>query len=207
MKTRESGMPDESLWSSFFDAKAVLARIMPASVQGDAVEFGCGYGTFTLPAARRTSGVLHALDIDPGMVEMTAAKTQREGLRNVRIVLHDFAAAGTGLPSASAGYAMLFNILHAEQPDALLHEAYRVLGADGVLGIMHWNYDPSTPRGPSMEIRPRPEQCRDWAISAGFELIEPGIVQLPPYHYGMMLKKPFSLVPECQLLQPGCCSE
>lgn len=27
---------------------------------------------------------------------------------------------------------------------------------DGRLGIMHWNHDPATPRGPSMTIRPRP---------------------------------------------------
>jgi ubiquinone/menaquinone biosynthesis C-methylase UbiE len=51
-------------------------------------------------------------------------------------------------------YAMLFNILHAEQPERLLREARRILAPHGLLGIIHWNYDPSTPRGPSMEIRP-----------------------------------------------------
>lgn len=49
--------------------------------------------------------------------------------------------------------------------------------------------DPATPRGPSMEIRPRPEQCRDWAVQQGFRLLPPGIVSLPPYHYGMTLER------------------
>ena len=87
-------------------------------------------------------------------------------------------------------YAMLFNILHAERPDVLLAEAYRILSPGGILGIIHWNYDPTTPRGPSMDIRPRPEQCRDWAIKEGFRLLTPGILNLPPYHFGMTLKRP-----------------
>ena len=84
---------------------------------------------------------------------------------------------------------MLFNILHAESPEHLLEEACRVLVPGGRLGIIHWNYDSRTPRGPSMEIRPRPEECRDWAIKAGFRLLDPGIINLPPYHYGMVLER------------------
>ena len=34
----------------------------------------------------------------------------------------------------------------------LLREARRVLEPGGLLGVMHWNYDPATPRGPSMDI-------------------------------------------------------
>jgi ubiquinone/menaquinone biosynthesis C-methylase UbiE len=182
-------MPEEALWDSFFDPSQVLDRLMPAGVLGEVVEFGCGYGTFTIPAARRTTGTIYALDIDPEMVALTAAKASQAGVTNVRATIRDFLTDGTGVPSASAGYAMLFNILHCEQPSILLREAYRVLAPGGSLGIMHWNYDPSTPRGPSMAIRPRPEQCRDWALATGFESTEPGIVPLPPYHYGMLLRR------------------
>jgi predicted methyltransferase len=109
----------------------------------------------------------------------------------VRVYLRDFVAEGTGLPPASVDYAMLFNILHAEQPERLLHESYRVLAPGGLMGIIHWNYDPTTPRGPSMDIRPRPEQCRGWAIKEGFRLLAPGgIVNLPPYHYGLAFQRP-----------------
>lgn len=187
MRTRESGMPEESLWTAFFTPKEVLRKLeLPTT--GDMVDFGCGYGTFTIPAAKITSGMVYALDIDPEMVAITEQKAKAVGLVNVRALVRDFVANGTGLPNASLEYVMLFNILHAEAPNTLLREAHRVLTPSGKLGIIHWNYDPTTPRGPTMDIRPRPEQCRHWAEQAGFRLLESGIIDLPPYHYGMVLE-------------------
>ena len=70
MKTRESGMPEESLWTTFFTPEEVLHKLgLPAA--GDVVDFGCGYGTFTIPAAKITSGMVYAFDIDPEMVAVT----------------------------------------------------------------------------------------------------------------------------------------
>ena len=54
---------------------------------------------------------------------------------------------------------MPFNILHLEKPEVLLKEAKRILTKNGKVGIIHWNYGSKTPRGPSMDIRPNPEQC------------------------------------------------
>ncbi len=187
MKTRESGMPDEEMWNTFFDAAAILATLGLTAACRDVLEFGCGYGTFTLPAARVVSGTVHALDIDPDMITHTQAKADAEGLGNVRCEVRDFVRDGTGLSRESVDFVMLFNILHAEDPACLLRESHRLLTPTGMLGIIHWNYDSSTPRGPSMHIRPRPEQCRDWAVQGGFRLMPPGILNLPPYHYGMTL--------------------
>ena len=55
MKTRESGMPEEEVWRQFFDAEAVLRALKLTEKCRDVVEFGCGYGTFTIPAARIVS--------------------------------------------------------------------------------------------------------------------------------------------------------
>lgn len=95
---------------------------------------------------------------------------------------------GSSLPDDSCEYVMLFNILHAEQPLKILAEAKRILTPGGRAGIIHWNYDPTTPRGPSLDIRPRPEQCQEWIKAAGFELIKPNI-NFPPFHYGMVGQK------------------
>ncbi len=182
------------MWAEFFDAEAVLRKLGLGSSCRDVAEFGCGYGTFTIPAARIVCGTVHAFDIDPEMIAGTKAKAQAAGLGNVRTYLRDFATDGLGLPDASVDYAMLFNILHAESPRGLLEEAYRVLAPGGRLAIVHWNYDPGTPRGPSMEIRPRPAECQGWAEDVGFRL--PGsIVPLPPYHYGMVLERPAKEIP------------
>jgi SAM-dependent methyltransferase len=190
MKARESGMPEEELWATFFEPEAVLRKLGLEPSCGDVVDFGCGYGTFTTAAARIVSGIVYALDIEPEMIRATQTKAESVGLHNVRSVLRDFVSDGTGLPPASVDYAMLLNILHVECPEVLLREVYRVLRPGGKLAIMHWNYDPTTPRGPSMDIRPRPEQCRNWAVQEGLRLPEPGIIALPPYHYGMTLERP-----------------
>lgn len=190
MKVRDSGMPDEQRWTEFFDPPAILARLGLTGSVGDAAEFGCGYGTFTIPAARIVAGTVFAFDIEPEMIAVTGQKAESAGLGNVRTHLRDFVELGTGLPDASVDYAMLFNILHAEDPVRLLKEAYRVLVPGSRAGIIHWNYDPSSPRGPSLDIRPRPEQCCAWAEEAGFSLISEQIIDLPPYHYGIVLRRP-----------------
>jgi SAM-dependent methyltransferase len=183
-------MPEEDLWTTFFTPEEVLDKLGLARQCGNVVDFGCGYGTFTIPAAQMVRGIVYALDIEPAMIAATAAKAQAAGLTNVVVRQRDFVAEGTGLGDASVDYAMLLNILHAEEPLVLLREAWRVLAPGGRLGIMHWNYDPATPRGPSMDIRPRPEQCRAWAEQAGFRLAGPDRIDLPPYHYGIVLVRP-----------------
>lgn len=189
MKIRESGMPDEETWLGFFDPASVLTKLGLTAACGDVVEFGCGYATFTIPVARIISGAIYAVDIEAKMIQTTQSKTSAAGLTNVRLCRRDFVAEGTGLADNTVDYAMLFNILHGESPTVLLREAYRVLVSGGKAGIIHWNYDPTTPRGPSMTIRPRPEQCKSWAEHVGFRLLQPGIMELPPYHYGIVLKK------------------
>lgn len=189
MKVRDSGMPDEKMWEGYFDARHILARLDFADSTADVVEFGCGYGTFTIAAARLTSGTVHALDIEPEMLRATATRAESLGLTNVRTVRRDFVGDGTGLSDESVGYAMLFNILHAEDPVGLLREAHRVLRPGGEVGVIHWVYDAATPRGPDLRIRPRPEQCRAWVQQAGFELAIP-LVSLPPYHYGLVGRRP-----------------
>ena len=188
MKGRESGMPEEDYWQSFFDADGVVETLFDAAgVAGDLVEFGCGYGTFTLPAARCTRGVVTALDIEPLMVARVRQKAEAQVLLNVRAEIRDFVSQGTGLVSATQSHAMIFNLLHLEQPLALLREAHRTLHCGGTVAVMHWRSDVPTPRGPSLDIRPRPEQCQAWLSAAGFTDIRQVDVQaFSPYHFALL---------------------
>src|SRR3989344_8122474 len=186
MKVRDSGMPNEEMWSEFFKPKMILRTLGIDNSVRDIVDFGCGYGTFTIPVAKFVKGKVYALDIEPEMIEETKRKAEEEKLGNVEVILRDFVSKGSGLKNDSVDYVMLFNILHTDKPERLLREAYRILREGGKLGIIHWNYDPTTPRGPSLEIRPKPEQCIEWAKAAGFA--NPERHNLPPYHYGIILK-------------------
>lgn len=181
-------MPDENVWQGFFDPGHALRLLALDEAIGDAVDFGCGYGTFAIPAAQIIRGQLHAFDIEPEMIAATRQKATAAGAANIRFHLGDFVSNGTGLVAGSVDYVMLFNLLHAEHPRGLLREAHRILRVGGQLAIMHWNYDPLTPRGPPLAIRPRPEQCRQWLAEEKFDVIKAG-VDLPPYHYGMVGRK------------------
>jgi ubiquinone/menaquinone biosynthesis C-methylase UbiE len=187
MKGRESGMPDEQEWDDFFDADRALSRMFDGMVDGDAVEFGCGYGTFTIPAAQRIRGVLSALDIEPEMVRLTADKATRFGLNNVRAEVRDFVSQGTGLPTASQAHAMIFNLLHIEDPIALLTEARRVVKPGGTVSVMHWRSDIETPRGPPREMRPSPEQCEPWLHSVGLTTTRSiDLADACPFHFAFV---------------------
>jgi ubiquinone/menaquinone biosynthesis C-methylase UbiE len=188
MKTRESGMPEEDRWESFFDPEVILRDLGLNRDCQTVVDLGCGYGTFSIPAARQISGAVHAFDIDPQMIEACREKVAAAGLSNIICQQRDFTVEGTGLGDQTADFVMLFNILHAENPHDLLKEAHRILIPGGKVGVIHWNYDPTTPRGPSMSIRPRPEQCQAWIQNAGFDLMKP-MLQFPPYHYGLVGQK------------------
>jgi ubiquinone/menaquinone biosynthesis C-methylase UbiE len=188
MKTRESGMPPEEMWQSFFDPNGVLTKLGLDSNCRDVLEFGCGYGTFTIPAAQRIRGTVYAIDIEPEMLAITGAKSKAFGAANIELLQRDFVVDGSGLADRTVDYVMLFNILHAQERMALLREARRVLRPHGKLAIIHWNFDASTPRGPSMSIRPKPGECRAWAEEVGFAAISPAEIDLPPYHYGLVLE-------------------
>ncbi len=189
-KTRESGMPEEEIWRRFFDPDSILKALGVSSKHAHAAEFGCGYGTFTIPIAHLIDGTVYAFDIDKEMVNTTRAKAHQHGLNTIHVEQRDFVAEGTGLADETIDYAMIFNILHAEEREKMLREAWRILKAQGKLAVIHWNYDPATPRGPSMEIRPKPEQCRHWAEKIGFQSQSEEPIDLPPYHYGWIFFKP-----------------
>ena len=187
MRGRQSGMPDEDYWNTFFNVELALDELMGKTpILGDLVEFGCGYGTFTFAAAKRMNGIVTALDIDAELVEFTKSKSLQLDIKNISAERRDFTLAGTGLPDSSQSHAMIYNLLHLEDPVSLLREAFRVLRSGGILSVMHWRSDIDTPRGPSLNIRPKPEQCTRWLEEAGFNNIQPAdITASCPYHFGL----------------------
>lgn len=185
MKVRESGMPDQAQWESYFDPPMILAKLGLTETDRDLVEFGSGYGTFTIAAAALVARTVFAFDIDQSISSAAAARAENLGLTNIEFIARDFIADGTGLADGAADYAMVFNILHTDDPVELLREAGRNVRPSGRVGVIHWNYDPETPRGPPMVIRPRPQDCARWAEAAGLKCGP--LIDLPPYHYGFVM--------------------
>ncbi|MCI0331715.1 MAG: class I SAM-dependent methyltransferase [Planctomycetes bacterium] len=175
MKIRDSGMPDEAYWESLFDVPLILSRLGIERFH-DVAELGCGYGTFSVPIARAISGTLYTYDVDPDMIART--KERATGLRIV-CEQRDVMDSGFGV---KVDAVLLFNILHCEQPIKLLRYA---ASAGREVCVIHWRHA-DTPRGPSFDIRPYPEQIIEWGREAGLEPSS-DVIDLPPWHYGIRL--------------------
>lgn len=189
MLIRESGMPAQAYWETLFDVPLILDAFGftsdSAAPAGDIAELGCGYGTFTLPLAQRTRGTVHTFDIDPAMVATTTARATAAGLTNLRASVRDVFTTGYGLPPAGCSAALLFNILHAEDPVALFRSARDLVRPGGGVAVIHWRSDLPTPRGPSLAIRPTPAQILTWANTAGGLTAPAAPLDLPPWHFGL----------------------
>jgi len=189
MKVRDSGMPNEAPWDSLFDVDLILERLDIDASLVDVAELGCGYGTFSLPVAERISGTLHTCDIDAAMVARTNERVVHAGLANVVVECRDVVTREFGLLPASQHGCLLFNILHYADPAVLLRSAARCLRPGGRLFAIHWRHDPATPRGPSLQMRPRPEQVMAWAAESEVLDLVSEVLDLPPWHYGLVFAR------------------
>ncbi len=185
MKILESGMPEETYWESLLDVERILRRLGVDDALKNVVEVGCGYGTFTIPVAQRVHGRLTAIDIDPNMVARTQSRVKDAGLKNVVCRQADVLKDGFGVRPASQDGCLLFNILHGEHAARLLAVSANIVRAGGMLFVIHWRYDPATPRGPNMAIRPRPADIVAWAEDVGALHWCGAVIDLPPWHYGL----------------------
>ncbi len=190
MKYRESGMPSEDLWNTFFTPTEVLKKLGIDNQIETLIDVGCGYGTFLIPATTLIRGKVVGIDIDKEMINICKDKINANNVSCVDLIHGDILTEDTMKLlrdyKDKIDYITLFNILHGEEPLTLLKTAYDALNDNGKIGVIHWKNE-ETPRGPSMEIRPKPEMIIDWAEKTGFVLENQ--VDLLPYHFGLVFIK------------------
>lgn len=178
MRILDSEMPTEDYWEFLFDVPLIISRLGIAG-RHDIAELGCGYGTFTVPVAKVITGTLYAFDIDPAMVARTAERTT--GLP-VFCMQRDVVELGFGF---TVDTVLLFNVLHGEWAVDVLRHAANALSEGGEVLVIHWRHA-NTPRGPSLDIRPRPEEIIQWAAAADLKVLS-NVIDLPHWHYGLRL--------------------
>jgi hypothetical protein len=80
--------------------------------------------------------------------------------------------------------------LHCDDPQRLIAQAAAAVVPGGLVFVIHWRYHSATPRGPSLEIRPQPEQIVAWAKQAADLTPRGPVLDLPPWHYGLVFARP-----------------
>ncbi len=99
------------------------------------LDYGCGTGDFTIPAARivSTTGKVYALDYFPRQLEIVEEKSKKAGLNNIETILSD---GKTGLPDECIDVIWMCDVLHEiKERGAVLEELHRVLKRGGILAI------------------------------------------------------------------------
>jgi len=101
------------------------------------LEYGCGIGSYTIPAAQIVGeeGAVYALDIHPLAIDSVNKRARREKLTNIKTILSD---KDTGLPDESVDVVLLYDTFHlVRNKQALLEELHRILKPSGFLSADH----------------------------------------------------------------------
>jgi len=114
--------------------------------KGQAVlDFGCGSGTYTIPAAKivGAQGRVYALDKDKGALDELTQKAGSAGLKNIER-METSGGLEIELADGSVDVVLLFDVLHSFYfPQAgdrrrLLGEIYRIMKPSAFLSISVW---------------------------------------------------------------------
>ena len=100
------------------------------------LDFGCGSGSYTIPAAEMVGaeGTVYALDIHPLAAKIVGKKARKKGLTNIATITSD---RDTGLPDQSVDIVLLFDTIQCIQDkQALLEELHRAMKPGGILSIL-----------------------------------------------------------------------
>jgi ubiquinone/menaquinone biosynthesis C-methylase UbiE len=101
------------------------------------LDFGCGSGTYTIPAAKavEATGRVYALDINPKALDRMERKAERAGLRNI-VRIDASREDGISLDDEAVDFMLLIDVLQKiDNKEALFQEVHRVLKLRGVLLI------------------------------------------------------------------------
>jgi len=99
------------------------------------LDFGCGTGDFSIPAAKIVGarGKVYAIDYFPRQLEIVEKRSIEEGLANIETIL---SASKTGLPDECVDVIWLCDVLHEiAEKRTVLKEMHRVLRTEGVLAV------------------------------------------------------------------------
>lgn len=132
-------------------------------------DLGAGGGWFTVRLARRVgpNGRVYAEDVQAEMIQAIERRVQREGLRQVTVVLGT--QTDPKFPVASLDAVLIVDAYHEmEQPVTLLRNLAKSLKPTGVVGIVNYKKDGWGP-GPLMTERVDAEQVIRDARTAGLE--------------------------------------
>ncbi|MCX7778915.1 MAG: class I SAM-dependent methyltransferase [Patescibacteria group bacterium] len=154
-------------------------------------DFGCGAkGYFSLQAAKLVGkdGFVYAFDILKSVLQAVSNLSRLHGFKNIETRWADLEVyQSTKLAEESVDFVIITNLFfQTKKHDIILKEAHRILRKNGKIFLADWGKTAS-PLGPPVELRVKPEEVKNLALSLGFALEKE--FAAGPYHFGLVLVK------------------
>jgi SAM-dependent methyltransferase len=186
-------MPNAGWWEALWpDPAGVLAAV--GITRGMAVIDLCsGDGWFTLQIAKLARHVV-AIDIDADLLDVSRHRLAEAGVTNCDFVAGDAYEVARLVPDP-ADLVFLANAFHGVPDQPRLARAVRdALKPAGRFVIVNWHTRPrerttvlGEARGPRTELRMSPDRTIKVAAVDGLEFLK--LVDVPPYHYAVVLER------------------
>lgn len=163
------------------------------------LEFGCGEGNYTIPAAKVVGpgGKVYAIDKDSTALEELIRRAKRRRLKNIEAVQTEGELCPLSGQYGIVDTALIFNMLHyiedADDRKRLYSEVHRVLRRKGILAVF-------IPKSHRMDMKMKLKEYIVEVESVGFRLEEQIYKKLwhvrytKDYVLSFRLKAPDSLV-------------
>ncbi len=161
-----------------FLAPEKIIREIPSKEEMSVADFGCGAGGITIPLAKKCKDAkIYAIDILSEALSALRSRAELEKVYNIRTLRADL-EKGTELQENFFDLVIVSNILfQADDKEAVLKEAYRVLRDGGQLFVVDWK----------MENDKAEEKIKEGAENEGFKLLRE--VDAGKDHFGRIYEK------------------
>ncbi|MFC1802881.1 class I SAM-dependent methyltransferase [Thermoproteota archaeon] len=119
------------------NASKMLAEVGISEGQS-VLDFGCGSGTYSIPAANLVgkNGRIYSLDVRQGSLEKLTRKTEKEGLDNIVTLL---SSGNVDIPIDNE--ALNHVLQEISDKETLLEEIHRILKPDGMMIVYPMHID------------------------------------------------------------------
>lgn len=153
-------------------------------------DFGAGAGYLAVEAAKRVGedGRVYVVDVQQELLTKATHLAAEHHLGTLTFIHADLEAEhGSTLEDASVDAVLISNLLfQAEQKNAVLTEAYRILRQNGMLLIVDWR-ESFGGMGPQPEHILSEDDARALAKAVGFKHKKD--IDAGAYHYGLIFIK------------------
>jgi ubiquinone/menaquinone biosynthesis C-methylase UbiE len=107
------------------------------------LDFGCGSGTYSIPAARLVgkNGRIYSLDVNQKALEKLSRKAEKTGLDNI-VTLLSSGNVDIPIDNEALNHVLLIDVLQEiADKETLLEEIHRILKPDGMMIVYPMHID------------------------------------------------------------------